>query len=318
MNNLSILFCALAVASVALNAVADNAAAPAPAKVRNFEVCSMHPSQMKIFISTRHTFPEYTAALELQRVMRACVNYGQERHAEIVAADKLPEDSPAIVVGSMDSALVQPYAKKLKLVASKDDEIAHYVIGKHLFIVGNSPRAALYSVIDFMRFRMGVYDLFPEELGSFYTKAGSGASVPGDLAYNYEPAFRFRMINGLGNAENGAFFAARNFMQATTCASAATATSEERRSRPGAPTSKMLKTSVTIPIYSGSGDDDFDAAGVSAKTSLHSPNNQPPINETDMRFYWTAAALHVRVECLDPELTALAPVAAEPRDTAKL
>lgn len=177
-----------------------------PKKVQYFPV----GTQSKIYISARASLPETTAAFELQRAIRYAPNQQDFRHSggEVIPGDKIV-GSGVIVIGDLDSPLVKKYAKELRLQKSDDDEIAQAVIDGNLILAGNSPRAALYSVYDFMYNHLGVRFLWEGADGEFFTKA---VPVPMDFFRRYTPAIRFRNL-GCGKAKNPddpSFFLARN------------------------------------------------------------------------------------------------------------
>ena len=208
----ALLCCAVALSTAVLAADNNGKAAPPPQKkAKPILFASGHGTTFKIVVPSRMSLPEYTGALELQKAIRDMA-LSFRNSGEIVTADKVP-DAPAksIVIGTIDSPLIQPVADQLKLKKSPDDEIAIHVIDGNIYLAGNSPRATLYAVYDFMRKYMKVKWLWPGEGGTFYTS--NWCSVPADLAYNYKPTFRFRMISlQEKDSDESRFFNARNFV----------------------------------------------------------------------------------------------------------
>lgn len=173
---------------------------------------SVNGTQYKIVVSSRTSLPEYTGALELQKAIRDMEKDISRKSGEIISVDQVPAAPvKSIVIGTLDSPLIQPLADQLKLRKSEDDEIAIYCIDGNIYLAGNSPRAALYAVYAFMRKYMGVKWLWPGEGGTFYTS--DIGSVPNDLAFNYKPSFRFRMMSlQEKNSDESRFFNVRNFV----------------------------------------------------------------------------------------------------------
>ena len=165
-----------------------------PEKVRNVNL-----NGFSIVIADRAALPEVTAAQELQKVLKR----------EIVTMSALPQKN-AIIIGDTESALVKPLLKKLDLKKSGDDVIVQAMIGGNLILTGSSPRAALYSVYDFMQRQMGVRWAFDGENGTFYTK--NHFSVPENFYRKHQAGFRFRNMGYTQkNSDESKFFNARNF-----------------------------------------------------------------------------------------------------------
>lgn len=157
----------------------------------SINVVAVHGSPLKICISKRASLPEVTAAQELQKAIRAIVLHGTDQSAEIVVTDRMP-DKDSIVIGDLESPLIRSLADELGLKRTDDDVISQAVIGRNLILAGNSPRAALYSVYDFMQNQMGVRWLFDGEYGTFYLK--NACSVPGNFRRRHTGGFRFRAM----------------------------------------------------------------------------------------------------------------------------
>ena len=205
---LGVLVCSLVLVSAVI--AADKGAAPLEEKPVLF--ASERGTNYKIVVSSRTSLPEYTGALELQKAIRDMEKDISRKSGEIISVDQVPAAPvKSIVIGTLDSPLIQPLADQLKLRKSKDDEIAIYCIDGNIYLAGNSPRAALYAVYAFMRKYMGVKWLWPGEDGTFYTS--DIGSVPNDLAFNYKPSFRFRMMSlQEKNSDESRFFNVRNFV----------------------------------------------------------------------------------------------------------
>jgi uncharacterized protein DUF4838/glycosyl hydrolase family 67 len=131
---------------------------------------------------------------------------------KIIKTNRIP-DSHAIVIGTLkNSKAVAANATKLKLAASKFDQLAIYSVGKNLYLAGNRPRAALYAVYRFLQNQLGVRWFWVDSDGEFTPKK-SKWKLP-QLAINETGGFRERDMTPVGYQSYAAMgpWASRNML----------------------------------------------------------------------------------------------------------
>lgn len=175
-------------------------------------VVSGHGSPFKIFIAKRFTLPEYTAATELQKVMRTITMVHPENTAEILTLDKRPLKN-GIIIGDMESPLIRDLAEKLGLKKCKDDMIVQTILDGNIILAGNSPRAALFCVYDFAQRNLGARWIWEGEEGTII-QAKWNHFIPADFHRTHTGGIRYRLMGyDTKTGDDRNFFNARNFIQ---------------------------------------------------------------------------------------------------------